>query len=519
MKRFVFFLMALLAVVSAHAQQVIPAEYQDQYNGYRDYVQKNQSPDKVFLDPLDFVAIAPSKYSIQAQGNWGYDYLKVADHVQWIQGNLKREVWVFILDTGGLPANTGVLPYVDQARCRSFTGEPLADGHGHATHVASTYASIHPDGWNVGIANALGSDKLHLVLVKVLNNSGWGYTNQIVSGIDYATEQAKGIIENGGFAIASLSLGASGRNSQFDEALKKFEDVGGFVVAASGNNGQEAISTPANGDAAHAIAAIDQSGIRASFSNYGPEQYMSGPGVRILGAWLNNEWRELSGTSMATPHAGAVAAICAATSTASAKQIGNFLAGNTQDLSTEGWDKFTGFGVNILDKWVNKDPGKYRDDCNGNPGLCSDQPDEPDPDEPDEPDVPRKDKRVVTVPVPQNYPVVWNGRMTYTNFTIEFKTDLYAENAVDTVKAICDRFNAGRGFILKKESDFVDAGNWYGYFLELIGKRFWGYDFEVVDIYCIDEDGRVAYVDKPENRMKGALARMFSSIETFVWDK
>jgi subtilisin family serine protease len=51
----------------------------------------------------------------------------------------------------------------------------------------------------------------------------------------------------------------------------------------------------------------------ASFSNYGAKSVAIGaPGVDILSTWLDNEYEEKSGTSMATPVVAGVAAFVVA---------------------------------------------------------------------------------------------------------------------------------------------------------------------------------------------------------------
>ncbi len=58
------------------------------------------------------------------------------------------------------------------------------------------------------------------------------------------------------------------------------------------------------------MAALDRADALAGFSNYGAKSvHIAAPGKDILSSWLNNGYREASGTSMATPEVSGVAAL------------------------------------------------------------------------------------------------------------------------------------------------------------------------------------------------------------------
>jgi subtilisin family serine protease len=61
------------------------------------------------------------------------------------------------------------------------------------------------------------------------------------------------------------------------------------------------------------VAALDRNDQLASFSNYGAKTvHVAAPGKEILSTWLNDDFREASGTSMATPYVTGVAALIVA---------------------------------------------------------------------------------------------------------------------------------------------------------------------------------------------------------------
>ena len=61
------------------------------------------------------------------------------------------------------------------------------------------------------------------------------------------------------------------------------------------------------------VAALDRTDNLASFSNYGAKTvHVAAPGKEIFSTWLNDDYREASGTSMATPYVSGVAALIVA---------------------------------------------------------------------------------------------------------------------------------------------------------------------------------------------------------------
>ncbi|PJK00648.1 peptidase S8 [Lysobacteraceae bacterium NML91-0213] len=192
----------------------------------------------------------------------------------------------------------------------------------HGTHVAGTVAALTNNG--VGVAGTAFNAKVSHV--RVLGRGG-GYTSDIADGIIWASGgSVPGVPANPNPAeVINLSLGGSGScGSTTQNAINGAVSRGTTVVVAAGNsNANVSGFTPANCANVIAVAATDQNGARASFSNYGTGIDVSAPGVGILST-LNSgsqgpgaeSYASYNGTSMAAPHvAGVVALMQSAAST------------------------------------------------------------------------------------------------------------------------------------------------------------------------------------------------------------
>ena len=217
------------------------------------------------------------------------------------------------------------------------------DGHGHGTHCAGIIAAADNSYGVIGVA-----PKTDLYAVRVLNDQGSGSISDIVAGMDWAADN--------GMDVISMSLGASSGSSSLSAAVDRVYNQGVVIVVASGNDGHEGISYPARYTNAIAVGALDQNRALASFSNYGPEQEMSAPGVDIYSTMptyqvtLNSQgyskhFDELSGTSMACPMvAGVCSLILSADPSLSPAEVRNILHNTAIDLGSSGWDKYYGWG-------------------------------------------------------------------------------------------------------------------------------------------------------------------------------
>ncbi|HEY0546984.1 MAG TPA: S8 family serine peptidase [Pyrinomonadaceae bacterium] len=203
--------------------------------------------------------------------------------------------------------------YVDDMNGYDATtdsGDPM-DDNGHGTHCAGI---IGADGNNgVGIAGI--NWRVQIMPLKFISRTGSGSTGDAIKAINYVINRKEAGVN---VRIISASWGSTQKSKALEDVIRAAGDAGILFVAASGNASADADKNPhypASFDLPNiiSVAALDRNDQLASFSNYGAKRvHIAAPGAEILSTWLNQEFREASGTSMATPEVAGVAALVVA---------------------------------------------------------------------------------------------------------------------------------------------------------------------------------------------------------------
>ncbi len=267
---------------------------------------------------------APQAQGI-TNGGAGVVVAVIDDGIDFSHPDLAAQAWTNPGESGGGKETNGIDDdgngYVDDVHgwdfCHNDNTVHDVNDDFHGTHVAGTIAAALDGQGVVGVAPAV---KL-MALKFIGDDDACGFDSQAIEAIAYA--------KHFGVHIANNSWSGRGRLNSAPELKAAIANSGMLFVVSAGNDGidndREAFpALPAAWDLPNiiSVAAIDNSGDLADFSNYGKVSVdISAPGVGILSSvpvydgdhgHYDFGWDWLDGTSMAAPHVSGAAALIAA---------------------------------------------------------------------------------------------------------------------------------------------------------------------------------------------------------------
>ena len=157
------------------------------------------------------------------------------------------------------------------------------DTNGHGTHVAGTIGGRGDN--NTGITGVCWTVKL--MAIRALNEHGSGTSASLAGGVNFAVTNNAHII--------NASWGGNNVDTAIQNAVNSAKTAGILFVAAAGNdatNNESTHSYPSDYtyDNIISVAAIDQNGALATYSNYGATSVdIAAPGTNIMSAWPGTE--------------------------------------------------------------------------------------------------------------------------------------------------------------------------------------------------------------------------------------
>lgn len=212
------------------------------------------------------------------------------------------------------------------------------DENGHGTHVTGVICALTNN--NKGIAGITWG-RTKILPLRAFDASGSASSLNVAKAFVYAVDHGAKIINFSGGSLASSTV--------VEQAVKYAYDNDVVVVCAAGNDGAYGINYPAAYNETIAVGAVNSSGQRTWYSNYGPELDIVAPGGDesggILSTYLNNAYEAMIGTSMATPHITGVIALMISQGITSVEDIRAVLRQTAIDLGDQGWDQYYGSGL------------------------------------------------------------------------------------------------------------------------------------------------------------------------------
>lgn len=266
--------------------------------------------------------------------NSNYTNIDISINPAWNYATGKN-IKIAILDTGVDLNHLDLKPNISDMSLDVETDTaPSLCYDGHGTHCAGIAAAVKDNGIQIaGVAPE--------ATIMSISKSFSASTNsqlKLADGIIWAYNHGADIISN--------SWHSTTYHYAIDEAIRSAfrygrNGKGCVIVFSSGNDSNGEVNYPANcNEAILAVGAINNTGTRANFSNYGTKLDVVAPGVNVLSTLPNNQTGSMNGTSMACPHvAGIAALILERNSELTVNQVNSIINSNAKKISGVSFNK------------------------------------------------------------------------------------------------------------------------------------------------------------------------------------
>jgi len=271
---------------------------------------------------------------------WGLKML----HMQtfWDQAeNMGDGINIAILDTG-ISSGHPDFDYTTMKHFNVLDGSTnTEDTDGHGTHIAGIVAA---QGREV-IGSALNAK---LLIIKIAEKAGTWKIEDVIKGIEEAIVSGADIISiSGEFTRFNSKL------NLLHQSIISAHQKGIIIVGSAGNNFSPNATDfyPAAFDECISIGAIKEDKTRADFSSLSTKLDLVSPGHNIKSTWIGQAYKEVSGTSQATPLITGIIAVLKSYARKEKQkeltpsEVYILLTKNADDAGVSGHDTAYGFGI------------------------------------------------------------------------------------------------------------------------------------------------------------------------------
>lgn len=233
--------------------------------------------------------------------NYQWYHETIGTNAAWRAGYKGQDVKVVVIDSGTTDhedvewkASERVVPNSDftDFEIDSNARDSIATSEcGHGTSVSGIIGETAGNG--VGGAGIAPLCDLYMINVMTGNKaSANAYTESIAVGEAVNKYNAD---------VINISIGGVTYAEYFENAINNAYENGIAVVCASGNDGISASRYPASYTGAISVGATNRANERTDFSNFGQEVRYGAPGKNILSARPYSSYKNVDGTSVASP--------------------------------------------------------------------------------------------------------------------------------------------------------------------------------------------------------------------------
>ncbi len=240
--------------------------------------------------------------ALSEANDYQWQHAFVGDIYAWEAGYKGQGVKVGVIDSGVL---SGHEEFADGKLVQhlSMISDPAEastiDVNGHGTHVSGIVAA----NLNNGKGGAGIAPEAALYVYGVGTKDGAILADAEFRGINQAIKD--------GLDVINLSLGSGWYDENENIVLQNAYKAGIAIFAAAGNEATNGKSYPASYDNVCSIAALQQDGKKATYTNYNDSVDLAFPGTDIYSTYNEgaDSYTYMDGTSMACPVATGVAAV------------------------------------------------------------------------------------------------------------------------------------------------------------------------------------------------------------------